>query len=71
LRLKAQIALEELMDDPAASHNVRAMAARTLLEVVGAIGARRKSEQEQRLEDSLDPDNLSLGDIERELSKLR
>jgi hypothetical protein len=71
LRLKAQTALEELMEDQTTPANVRAVAARTLLELVGAIGARRKTEQEQRLEDSLDPDNLSLGDIDRELSKLR
>ena len=59
------------MDDEGSPPNVRAVAARTLLELVGAIGARRKTEQEQRLEDSLDPDSLSLGDIDRELSKLR
>jgi hypothetical protein len=71
LRLKAQTALVALMEDQTSPPNVRAIAARTLLELVGAIGARRKTEQEQRLEDSLDPDNLSLIDIDRELSKLR
>jgi hypothetical protein len=71
LRLKAVLALEKLLDDPAAPANVRASAARTLLELVGAIGGRAKREGDQDLNDlSLEPETMSLQDIDRELLRL-
>lgn len=69
--MKAEGALLELMEDKSSPPNVRAVAARTLLELAGAIGARRKDQQDQGLADALDPDTLSLIDIDRELSKLK
>ena len=47
------------------------MAARTLLEVVGAVGARAPKAREDNETGSLDPDMLSLEDIDREILKLR
>ena len=71
LRLKAVLALEKLLDDPAAPANVRASAARTLLELVGAIGGRVKREEDQDLNDlSLEPETMTLQDIDRELLRL-
>jgi hypothetical protein len=71
LRLKAEAALEDLVVDPAVPPNVRAASARTLLELVGAIGSGRKREQDQDLNGSgLEPELLSLDDINREIGKL-
>lgn len=47
------------------------MAARTLLELVGAVGARAPKAREDNEAGSLDPDMLSLEDIDREILKLR
>jgi hypothetical protein len=72
LRLKAEAALEQLLSEESVPPNVRAAAARTLLELVGAIGARApKHEAEQGLDDAgLEPEGLSLADIDRELRRL-
>jgi hypothetical protein len=71
LRLKAELALEKLLDEPAAPANVRASAARTLLELVGAIGVKAKREGDQDLNDlSLEPETMTLQDIDRELLRL-
>ena len=72
LRLKAETALEALVVDDSCPPNVRAAAARTLLELVGAIGAKApKHEAEQGLDDAgLEPEGLSLADIDRELRRL-
>jgi hypothetical protein len=71
LRLKAEVALENLLDEPTAPPNVRAAAARTLLELVGAIGARSKREDDQGLrDDGFEPESMTLADIEREIDRL-
>jgi hypothetical protein len=71
LRLKAIRALEILCDSDATPPNVRASAARTLLELVGAIGGRAKREEDQDLNDlSLEPETMTLQDIDRELLRL-
>jgi hypothetical protein len=71
LRLKAEAALEELVANPRTPANVRAASARTLLELVGAIGSGRKREADQGVDDNgLEPEMLSLDDIEREIGKL-
>jgi hypothetical protein len=72
LRLKAETALEQLLSEVSVPSNVRAAAARTLLELVGAIGAKApKHEAEQGLDDNgLEPESLSLADIDRELRRL-
>jgi hypothetical protein len=71
LRLKAETALEKLLDEPAAPANVRASAARTLLELVGAIGAKAKGASDQELNDKdLEPETMTLADIDRELQRL-
>ena len=71
LRVKAETALEYLCiseDVPAA---VRERAARTLLELVGALGPHAKPEADQWLTDGgLEPESLSLADIDRELGRL-
>ena len=71
LRLKAESALEKLITAPGVPANVRASAVRTALELVGAIGARSKDQRDQ--EDAatdLDPERLSITDIDREIGKL-
>jgi hypothetical protein len=69
--LKAETALEVLVADDSCPPNVRAAAARTLLELVGAIGAKApKHEADQGLDDGLEPESLSLADIDRELRRL-
>lgn len=71
LRLKAEAALEKLVTAPGVPANVRASAVRTALELVGAIGPRSKEQRDQ--EDSgaeLDPESLSVADIDREIGKL-
>ena len=71
LRLKAETALELLIIAKGVPANVRASAVRTALELVGAIGARSKDQRDQ--EDSsaeLDPERLSVADIDREIAKL-
>ena len=71
LRLKATRALEKLCDSDATPANVRAQAARTLLELVGAIGARSKRDEDQDLNDTtLEPERMTLQDIDRELLRL-
>lgn len=51
--------------------NVRASAVRTALELVGAIGARSKDQRDQEDKDTmLDPETLSIEDIDREIAKL-
>jgi hypothetical protein len=71
LRLKAEAALEVLITATGVPANVRAAAVRTALELVGAIGSRAKaqSDQEDRADD-LDPERLSVEDIDREIAKL-
>jgi hypothetical protein len=71
LRLKAESALEKLIEAPGVPANVRAAAVRTALELVGAIGARSKGQQDQEdRADDLDPERLSIEDIDREIHKL-
>jgi hypothetical protein len=71
LRLKAETALEQLVDNADIPANVRASAARTLLELVGAIGPKAKGEADQALSDGdLEPEAMSLADIDRELQRL-
>jgi hypothetical protein len=71
LRLKAEAALEMLITNPRTPANVRAASARTLLELVGAIGSGRKREPDQALDaNGLEPELLSLDDIDREIGKL-
>jgi hypothetical protein len=71
LRLKAERALELLVTADGVPANVRAAAVRTALELVGAIGARAKAQadQDDRV-DELDPERLSIEDIDREIGKL-
>lgn len=71
LRLKAEAALELLVTARGVPANVRASAVRTALELVGAIGPRSKEQRDQ--EDTLgelDPESLSVADIDREIGKL-
>ena len=71
LRLKAEAALEILIEAPGVPANVRASAIRTALELVGAIGARSKDQRDQEDADGvLDPERLSVEDIDREINKL-
>jgi hypothetical protein len=71
LRLKAEAALELLITAPGVPANVRASAVRTALELVGAIGARSKDQRDQEdAEGALDPERLSVADIDREIGKL-
>ena len=71
LRLKAEAALEKLITAPGVPANVRASAVRTALELVGAIGARSKDQRDQEDADAaLDPESLSVADIDREIGKL-
>lgn len=71
LRLKAEAALEKLIDAPGVPPNVRAAAVRTALELVGAIGARAKAQHDQDDKgDELDPDTLTVEDIDREILRL-
>ena len=71
LRLKAEAALEKLIEAPGVPANVRASAVRTALELVGAIGARSKDQRDQEDADGvLDPERLSVEDIDREINKL-
>jgi hypothetical protein len=71
LRLKAEAALEKLIETPDVPPNVRAAAVRTALELVGAIGSRAKAQQDQEDKaDDLDPERLSVEDIDREITKL-
>ena len=69
--MKAQAALEKLIEAPGVPPNVRAAAVRTALELVGAIGSRAKDQREQEDKaDDLDPERLSIEDIDREIGKL-
>ena len=72
LRLKAELALEKLCDiNSLAPPNVRASAARTLLELTGAIGPKAKDDRDQGLADSdLEPERMTLADIDREIRRL-
>jgi hypothetical protein len=71
LRLKAEAALELLVSGPGVPPNVRAAAVRTALELVGAIGSRAKDQRDQEdRADDLDPERLSIEDIDREIGKL-
>ena len=71
LRLKAEAALEKLIEAPGVPPNVRASAVRTALELVGAIGSRSKDQRDQEdRADELDPERLSVEDIDREINKL-
>ena len=71
LRLKAEAALELLITAPGMPANVRASAVRTALELVGAIGARSKDQRDQEdMLGELDPERLSVADIDREIGKL-
>ena len=71
LRLKAEAALERLIEAPGVPANVRASAVRTALELVGAIGARSKDQRDQEDADAaLDPERLTVADIDREIGKL-
>jgi hypothetical protein len=71
LRLKAEAALEILIEAPGVPANVRAAAVRTALELVGAIGSKAKGQQDQddRVGD-LDPETLSIEDIDRAIQEL-
>ena len=71
LRLKAEAALETLITAPGVPANVRAAAVRTALELVGAIGAKAKAQEEQELSgDELDPETLTIEGIDREIHRL-
>jgi hypothetical protein len=71
LRLKAEAALEVLITATGVPANVRAAAVRTALELVGAIGSRAKDQRDQEdRADDLDPERLSIEDIDREITKL-
>jgi hypothetical protein len=71
LRLKAEAALEILITANGVPANVRASAVRTALELVGAIGVRSKEQRDQEDRgDDLDPERLSIEDIDREIGKL-
>ena len=71
LRLKAEAALELLITAKGVPANVRASAVRTALELVGAIGVRSKDQRDQEDADgALDPERLSIEDIDREIGKL-
>jgi hypothetical protein len=71
LRLKAEAALEILIVAPGVPANVRASAVRTALELVGAIGVRSKEQRDQDDRgDELDPERLSIEDIDSEIAKL-
>jgi hypothetical protein len=68
LRWKAEAALEKLVEAPGVPANVRAAAVRTALELVGAIGSRAKDQRDQEdRADDLDPEQLSIEDIDREI----
>jgi hypothetical protein len=64
--LKAEAALENLCDATSTPANVRAMAARTLLELTGALGRYREQDQSLSVK-GLEPDGLTLEDIEAEI----
>ena len=71
LRLRAEAALELLITARGVPANVRASAVRTALELVGAIGARSKDQRDQEDADAaLDPERLTVADIDREIGKL-
>ena len=71
LRLKAESALEKLIETPGVPPNVRAAAVRTALELVGAIGSRSKDQRDQEdRADDLDPERLSIEDIDRAIKEL-
>ena len=71
LRLKAEAALELLIEAQGVPANVRAAAVRTALELVGAIGSKAKAQQNQDDRgNDLDPETLSIEDIDREIAKL-
>ena len=69
--LEDPTALEKLIVAPGVPPNVRAAAVRTALELVGAIGSRAKDQRDQEdRADDLDPERLSIEDIDREIAKL-
>jgi hypothetical protein len=68
--LKAEAALEELCEAGSTPPNVRAAAARTLLELVGAIGARKREQDQEFTRDGLEPEAMTVDDIDREINKL-
>jgi hypothetical protein len=70
LRGKAEAALEKLCDDPLTPPNVRASAARTILELTGAIGSRKREEDQVDAQLGLEPEAMTLDDIEREILRL-
>ena len=71
LRLKAEAALELLVEAPDVPANVRASAVRTALELVGAIGVRSKDQRNQEdTADDLDPETLTIEGIDKEIAKL-
>jgi hypothetical protein len=71
LRLKAEAALEVLISAKGVPPNVRAAAVRTALELVGAIGSKAKSQRDQDdRADDLDPETLSIEDIDRAIREL-
>jgi hypothetical protein len=70
LRLKAEAALEILITAEGVPANVRAAAVRTALELVGAIGGRSKDQRDQEdRADDLDPEQLSIEDIDRAIKE--
>jgi hypothetical protein len=70
LRLKAEAALEQLCEGDSTPPNVRAAAARTLLELTGAIGARKREEDQSLAGSGLEPEALTIDDIDREITRL-
>jgi hypothetical protein len=71
LRLKAETALEILISADGVPANVRASAVRTALELVGAIGSKAKDQRDQEdSADDLDPERLSIEDIDRAIREL-
>jgi hypothetical protein len=68
--LKAEAALVELCESRSTPPNVRAAAARTLLELTGAIGARKRDEDQGLTGSWLEPETLTLEAIDAEISRL-
>ena len=68
LRLKAEAALELLITAKGVPANVRAAAVRTALELVGARSKDQRDQEDSA--DDLDPERLSIEDIDREIAKL-
>jgi hypothetical protein len=70
LRRDAEDALGKIVADIGSPANVRAQAARTLLELVGAMGPRAIAEAASDAESELEPASMTLADIDAEIARL-